>query len=216
VTLECAADPKLWAECVVGATVDEDYLALFRDAGFEAVTVLREHDYFALSRSRDTREIAERLGARTIEITMRRAVKTPSRLVQFARRWDPRRLAAAVQRRGLAGSVALALSVLACYGTLAAVALLSLAGVALAINETAWAGIILLFAALAAAAVAAGMRRHETPGPAALALAGLAVLGYTQFVNYSLPMELAGFAALAAGVLLDLRLRKRPGSRGAS
>jgi SAM-dependent methyltransferase len=69
----CRRDPKLWAECVVGATVEEDYLALFRDAGFEAVTVLREFDYFAHSPSAATREVAHRFGAHAVEITMGRA-----------------------------------------------------------------------------------------------------------------------------------------------
>lgn len=73
VPASCAADPKLWAECVVGATVDEDYLALFREAGFEDVKVLRDYDYFALSRSADTRKIARNFGARAIEISMQRA-----------------------------------------------------------------------------------------------------------------------------------------------
>lgn len=209
VTVECAADPKLWAECVVGATVDEDYLALFRDAGFENVTLVREFDYFALSRSRDTRDVAQRFGARAIEIAMQRGIAAPSRLVRLARRYDPRRLMAAVQRRGLVGSVALALSVLACYGTLTATVLLSLAGITLAIDETAWAGVIMLFAALAALAVAAGIQRHGSMAPSALGLVGVAILGYTHFLTYSVPVELIGFGVLAAGVFLDLRLRRK-------
>jgi SAM-dependent methyltransferase len=68
----CASDPKLWAECVVGASVDEDYLALWREAGFEQVTVLRDYDYFSLSRSADTRKVAASFGGRAIEIAMRR------------------------------------------------------------------------------------------------------------------------------------------------
>jgi arsenite methyltransferase len=140
VALDCATDPKLWAECVVGATIDEDYLAMFRDVGFESVTVLRDYDYFALSRSAETRDVARRFGARAIEITMQRSAAAPSRVVQLARRSDPRRLIRSVERRGLAGSVALACSVLACYGTLAATVLLSLAGITLAVNQAAWIG----------------------------------------------------------------------------
>lgn len=208
-TRDCAADPKLWAECVVGATVDEDYLVLFRDAGFERVTVLREYDYFALSRSEDTREIAQRLGARAIEIAMQRAVAAPSRLVQLARRSDPRRLITTVQRRGVAGLVALALAVLACYGTLAATVLLSLAGITLAINETAWTAIVMLFVVLAVAAVAAGTRRHGSVMPTVLGSVGVATLAYTQFVDYTLLVDLIGFGVLAAAVALDLHLREK-------
>ncbi len=214
VTRDCADDPKLWVECVVGAKVDEDYLALFRDTGFEGVTVLREYDYFALSRSHHTREIAQRLGAHAIEISMQRAAVAPSRFVQLARRCGPRRLMIKVRRRGLAGLVALTLSVLACYGMLAATALLSLAGITLAINETAWAGIVMLFAALTAAAVVDGIRRHGGPTPTVFGLVGFATLGYTQFVNYTLPLELLGFGMLAAAVIFDLRLKRRAENAG--
>jgi SAM-dependent methyltransferase len=67
---ERRTDAKLWAECVVGATVDEDYLDLFRAAGFDGVSVLRRFDYFSGSASADTRRIAAALGGRAAEITM--------------------------------------------------------------------------------------------------------------------------------------------------
>ncbi|HXF65750.1 MAG TPA: methyltransferase domain-containing protein, partial [Burkholderiales bacterium] len=92
VTRDCATDPRLWAECVVGASIDEDYLALFADAGFERVKVLRDHDYFALSPSAETREVARRFGAYAIEVAMTRGAAAPSGLAQAARRANPRRL----------------------------------------------------------------------------------------------------------------------------
>jgi len=64
------ANPRLWAECVVGAAIEEDYLEMFRAAGFHAVTVLRGFDYFAGSSSADTRRVAAALGARAIEIRL--------------------------------------------------------------------------------------------------------------------------------------------------
>lgn len=64
------ANPKLWAECVVGASIEEDYLGMFRQAGFEDITVLRRFDYFSTSSSADTRRVAGNLGARAIEIRM--------------------------------------------------------------------------------------------------------------------------------------------------
>jgi arsenite methyltransferase len=102
VTPDCAADPKLWAECVVGATVDEDYLALFRDAGFADVAVLREFNYFAHSRSHETQDVARRFRARAIEITTRREAHAPAKLVQPAptRPAATRHLAAAAWARG--------------------------------------------------------------------------------------------------------------------
>lgn len=66
------ANPKLWAECVVGALIEQDYLGLFRTAGFANVTVLRSFDYFSGSASADTRKVAAALGAKSIEITMER------------------------------------------------------------------------------------------------------------------------------------------------
>ena len=210
VTRDCATDPKLWAECVVGASIDEDYLALFSDAGFERVKLLRDHDYFALSPSRETREIAQRFGAYAMEIAMQRGAAAPSKLAQAARRADPRRLLHALARRGLAGTAALVLSTLACYGTLAAIALLSLAGINLAVNPALWAGTIVLFASLAATAVAAGVRRHRTYAALGLAVTGVAALAYVQFVEYSAGLEVGAFGLLAAGVALDfLRRRNR-------
>jgi arsenite methyltransferase len=216
VTRDCADDPKLWAECVVGATVDDDYLRLFRDAGFQAVTLLRELDYFALSPSADTREIARRFGARALEITMQRVGEAPSPLVKLARRWDPRRALLAIRRRGLAGTLALALSVLACYGTLAATAMLPLIGVTLAVNEALWTGTILAFAALATVATAAGIRKHGARAPLVVALLGTTVLFYAHLVSFSMALELAGFVILALGVGLDLRIRGTEIRRGAS
>ena len=209
VTRDCATDPKLWAECVVGASIDDDYLAMFSDAGFENVTVLRNYDYFALSPSRATRDVAHRFGAHAVEVAMQRAATAPSRLTQLMRRADPRRALRAVARRGLAGSAALALSVFACYGTLAAVALLSAAGITLAINPGLWAGTIVTLGALAVVAVAAGVRRHGTYAALGCAVAGIAALAYVQFVDYSVSFELLAFGLLAAGVAIDsLRRRK--------
>lgn len=191
VTLDCATDPKLWAECVVGAMVDEDYLALFRDAGFDDVRLLRDFDYFAHSSSAETRDIARRFGARAVEISMQRGGRAPSRL--------------ALAKWRLAGAFSLATAILACYGTLAALALLSAAGVSFVVNETVWAGVVVLGAGLAALAVGVRARRYGGRLAAALALAGAGIVGYTQLVSYDLWIELAGFGLLAAAVVLDLR-----------
>ena len=59
------ADPKLWAECVVGAVVEDDYVAQLRAAGL-SVEVISRFDYFAGSVSADTRRVAHGLGAHTI------------------------------------------------------------------------------------------------------------------------------------------------------
>lgn len=208
VTLDCKSDPKLWAECVVGATVDEDYLAFFRDAGFEDVSVLQDADYFQLSRSAETRDVARRFGARAIEITMRRASAAPPYWVQVARRCDPRRAVRSLQRRGLAGTAALVLSMLACYGTLAATAALSLVGIGVAIDPAAWSATILALGFAAVVAVGAGMRKHGRLVPLAAAVAGGAILAYPHLVEFSYVLELVGFAVLGSALFLDLRARR--------
>ncbi|MEX0960744.1 MAG: methyltransferase domain-containing protein [Burkholderiales bacterium] len=59
------SDPKLWAECVVGAVVEDDYLVKLHAAGLD-VEVISRFDYFAGSVSADTRRVAHGLGAHTV------------------------------------------------------------------------------------------------------------------------------------------------------
>lgn len=59
----CRAKPELWAECIVGATTEAEYLELFRAAGFSAVEILSRLDYFAASASAETRKTAGSFGA---------------------------------------------------------------------------------------------------------------------------------------------------------
>ena len=65
-------NPELWAECIVGASLKDQYLRMFRDAGFDDITVLSEFDYFAGSSSQSTREVAASFGAGTVEIIMKK------------------------------------------------------------------------------------------------------------------------------------------------
>jgi arsenite methyltransferase len=207
VTWDCKADPSLWAECVVGATVDEEYLALFREAGFEDVRVLRDFDYFALSPSAETREVAERFGARAVEIAMTRPAGELAVLHRFAHRFDPRRMLRSIRRRGLAGALALGGAMLACYGSVAAAALLSLAGITLAVNEAAVAGVIVALVALAAIALAAAIRTHGRWWPSSIAFAGAGLVAYTHATTFSYAVEFAGFALVGLAIWLDQRAR---------
>jgi arsenite methyltransferase len=70
----CRSHPELWAECVVGATTESNFLDLFRAAGFTDVELLSHLDYFAASASAETRKVAASFGARTLVM---RAVKQP-------------------------------------------------------------------------------------------------------------------------------------------
>ena len=59
------ADPRLWAECVVGAITEHDYVSLLRAAGL-SVEVFHDLDYFAGSVNASTRRAAHALGAHAI------------------------------------------------------------------------------------------------------------------------------------------------------
>ena len=65
VSEQSRANPQLWAECVVGAITEDDYVAQLRDAGL-SVEVLSELDYFARSVNASTRRTAHALGAHAI------------------------------------------------------------------------------------------------------------------------------------------------------
>ncbi len=208
VTPDCEDDPALWAECVVGATVDEIYLDMFRDAGFEEVEVIRDYDYFAHSPSADTREVAKQFGAHGMEIRMRRAQSAPSWLAHWSKRLHPSRFLRQVRLRGLWGSVAFAGALLACYGTLAAVGVMSALGATMALNEGVWAGAIVCFAALACIAIGFGWRKHRSIVPLITALAGLVLLAYAMFIEYQMATELAGFALLGIATWLDFNRRR--------
>jgi arsenite methyltransferase len=62
----CRAQPELWAECIVGATREDDYVRMLGDAGFTAVEMLKQLDYFSASGSAETRKVAGSFNAHTI------------------------------------------------------------------------------------------------------------------------------------------------------
>lgn len=66
------ANPQLWAECIVGAEPENDYIELARGAGFEGVVAIDRLDYFARSSNESTRKAAKGLGAHTIVLTGRK------------------------------------------------------------------------------------------------------------------------------------------------
>ncbi|WP_148252976.1 MerC family mercury resistance protein [Aidingimonas lacisalsi] len=209
VSVDCHDDPRLWVECVVGATVKEDLLALFRDAGFEDIQELNARDYFALSPSEQTRDIASSFGAHTIELSMRRGLTAPSLLQQWLRRLDPRRWFRSIWRRGLLGVISLILALLSCYGTLATVAILPLLGLGLTIDEGIWATSIVIFSFLTLLAITAGIRRHHTVWPLLVGIGGTVILLYTLFVDYQPLIELGGFILLIIATGWDLYQRRK-------
>lgn len=103
-------------------------------------------------------------------------------------------------------AMATALSLIACYGTLAAVAVLGALGVTIALNEAIWAGAIVLFAALALVALLLRWRRHRQTSPIVLAGIGFLLIAFTMVICYERIIELAGFAFLCAGTFVDWRI----------
>ena len=108
---------------------------------------------------------------------------------------------------GLLADVATGLSLAACYGTLAAISLLGALGIAIALNEAVWAGMIVAFAALAVVGLGLGMARHRRPWPILIGAAGAAAIGYVMYVQYDRMIELAGFVLLCIAAFWDWRFR---------
>lgn len=59
-------DPRLWAECIVGAVEERDYVEMLTTLGFKAIEILRRLDYFSASSSADTRKVAASFGAESV------------------------------------------------------------------------------------------------------------------------------------------------------
>ena len=86
ISAECANNPRMWAECVVGATLEDEYTRLLRSAGLDGIEVLGRLDYFSASISAETRSIASSFGACSIVL---RAVKPPAAPLSAAEPWPP-------------------------------------------------------------------------------------------------------------------------------
>lgn len=66
---ESRENPRLWAECIVGAMLEDEYVALIEKAGFKNVQVAERLDYFALSAFENTREVAQDYRAHSITLS---------------------------------------------------------------------------------------------------------------------------------------------------
>ena len=103
------------------------------------------------------------------------------------------------------------LAILACYGTLGVVGVLSMMGVSVGVHEGTWAVVIAFFAALAVVGIGLGYRRHRVAGPLVLAVIGGVLVLWAMFVDYTRSVEIAGFVALVIAALWDWRVkRSRP------
>jgi len=99
------------------------------------------------------------------------------------------------------------LSILACYGTLAFVSVLSVLGITIHIDTGIWAGIITFFAWFSVAGVAGSFRRHRSVGPLIMAVVGAVLITASMFVAFNRVIEIAGFAGLIFAALWERQLK---------
>lgn len=66
ISADSRKDPQLWAECIVGALREDEYLDAIAKAGFSKITIIQRFDYFAESPAENTREVAKHYQAHTI------------------------------------------------------------------------------------------------------------------------------------------------------
>lgn len=65
---ESRANPRLWAECIVGAMEEAPYIKSFEDAGFRNIRKIDQLDYFSGSGNESTKKTAAYFGASSITI----------------------------------------------------------------------------------------------------------------------------------------------------
>lgn len=113
------------------------------------------------------------------------------------------------KRLGWIGPVTGLLAVMTCYGTLAAVALLSVIGVSVELDEGFLMKMISGLLALALAGMGYSYRIHRHPGPLLLSIVSATMLGWVFYGSSSKPLELTGFVMLAAASIWDFRAKRR-------
>lgn len=206
-------DPQMWAECVVGAVEEDRYLAMLERAGFTGVERLGELDYFSLSSSDTTREVAGLFTAHSVTL---RATK-PGQAAE-ARPAGPagRRVA---ELAGELGAIVMAVVAwMACAGIPALVSAFAAFGVG---HYTEHAYLVPAYAAFLGLSVwllwRSG-RARERLGPFWLAFAGtlfavastwLAVVGIAPRLGW---WSYLGVAAVAVASIWSFVLGREPGA----
>lgn len=127
---------------------------------------------------------------------------------------NKRHALARLSRQGAAGAIIGTLALLSCYGVLALTVLLPLLGIRVALDESLWAGTIVVLAVLTAAAVLPGIAAHGAWVPAVAAIGGAGLVVHALLVHYDARIELAGFLLLAVAVIRDVYLHRRARGTG--
>jgi len=107
------------------------------------------------------------------------------------------------------GSVTSLLAVLACYGTLATVALLSVIGISIEIDEGLLVKLITVLLVFALAGMGYSYSVHRHPGPIMLSIVSALLLLWVFYGSYSKLLEVTGFFALVIASIWDFRAKKR-------
>ena len=113
------------------------------------------------------------------------------------------------ERLSWLGSVTSLLAVVACYGTLAVIALLSIIGVSVDLNEGLFIKIVSGLLVVALLGMAYSFRLHRHPGPLVLSVAAAALLGWVFYGMYAQVLEIIGFGGLVVASVWDFRAKKR-------
>ncbi|MCK0102135.1 MerC domain-containing protein [Pseudohalocynthiibacter sp. F2068] len=111
-------------------------------------------------------------------------------------------------RFGWFAGVATVLSVVACYGSLVFISALGALGIAIHLNETLWAGAIVLFAILALFGFVLGLKQHKVFWPIVLGIAGTLAIIFAMYVRYDRLVEITGFVLLFLAAIWDWRIRQ--------
>lgn len=101
------------------------------------------------------------------------------------------------------------LAVTACYGTLAVVALLSVVGISVQIDEGLMTRLVSGMLVLVLFGMGYSYRLHRNPGPLLASMATSTLLLWVFFGSYSKHLELAGFVVLGIASIWDFRAKKR-------
>lgn len=206
-------DPQMWAECVVGAVEEERYLEMLRKVGFEDVERLHELDYFGLSSSGKTREVARLFNAHSV------ALRAAKPLTAAAAAPVPLHRAALDLGKELAGVAVAVFAWLACAGLPAVLAALGAVGAGSLARHELMIPLYAVFLGLSVWFLWRRARLRDEPGPFRLAAAGAVFAIVTTWIalvdvvpQMVALVSYAGVAGVVAASVWSFVLSRRPGN----
>jgi len=206
-------DPQMWAECVVGAVEEERYLKMLRNTGFADVERLRELDYFALSASDKTREVARLFNAHSVALRALKPLDAPARAAV------PLGRAALELGKELAGVAVAVFAWLACAGLPAVLAAFGAIGAGGLARHDLMIPVYAVFMGFSVWLLWRNGRLRDQPGPFRLGAASAVFAVVTTWIallGLAPPLvallSYAGVAGLVGASLWSFVLSRRPGS----